>query len=80
MLKHYKVNILTKGIDLEQNTLRDWVKKTDLSPWSLGDRITRDGGEGEGSLGGGPWGAALLMLRRSDHRRRKFWSGGRRLG
>jgi hypothetical protein len=27
MLKHYKVNILTKGIDLEWNTLRDWVKK-----------------------------------------------------
>jgi hypothetical protein len=27
MLKHYKVNILTKGIDLERNTLRDRVKK-----------------------------------------------------
>jgi hypothetical protein len=27
MLKHYKVNILTKGIDLEGNTLRDRVKK-----------------------------------------------------
>jgi hypothetical protein len=27
MLKHYEVNILTKGIDLEQNTLRDRVKK-----------------------------------------------------
>jgi hypothetical protein len=27
MLKHYKVNILTKGIDLEWNTLRDRVKK-----------------------------------------------------
>jgi hypothetical protein len=27
MLKHYKVNILTKGIDLEWNTLRDQVKK-----------------------------------------------------
>jgi hypothetical protein len=27
MLKHYEVNILTKGIDLEHNTLRDQVKK-----------------------------------------------------
>jgi hypothetical protein len=27
MLKHYKVNILTKGIALEQNTLRDRVEK-----------------------------------------------------
>jgi hypothetical protein len=27
MLKHYEVNILTKGIDAEWNTLRDWVKK-----------------------------------------------------
>jgi hypothetical protein len=27
MLKHYKVNILIKGIDLEQNTLRDRVEK-----------------------------------------------------
>jgi hypothetical protein len=27
MLKHYKVNILTKGIDLEQNTLRDHCEK-----------------------------------------------------
>jgi hypothetical protein len=27
MLKHYEVNILTKGIDLERNTLRDRVKK-----------------------------------------------------
>jgi hypothetical protein len=27
MLKHYEVNILTKGIDLERNTLRDRIKK-----------------------------------------------------
>jgi hypothetical protein len=27
MLKHYEVNILTKGIDLERNTLWDRVKK-----------------------------------------------------
>jgi hypothetical protein len=27
MLKHYKVNILTKGIDLEWKTLRDRVEK-----------------------------------------------------
>jgi hypothetical protein len=27
MLKHYEVNILTKGIDLERNTLRDRVEK-----------------------------------------------------
>jgi ribosomal protein L12E/L44/L45/RPP1/RPP2 len=27
MLKHYGVNILTKGIDLERNTMRDRVKK-----------------------------------------------------
>jgi hypothetical protein len=27
MLKHYEVNILTKGIDLERNTMRDRVKK-----------------------------------------------------
>jgi hypothetical protein len=27
MLKHYEVNILTQGIDLEWNTLRDQVKK-----------------------------------------------------
>jgi hypothetical protein len=26
MLKHYEVNILTKGINLEWNTLRDQVK------------------------------------------------------
>jgi hypothetical protein len=26
MLKHYNVSILTKGIDLQWNTLRDWVK------------------------------------------------------
>jgi hypothetical protein len=56
-------------------------KKTDFSPWRLGDRRTSDGGEGEGSLGGGgPWGSALLTLGRSGHWRRKFWSGGRRLG
>jgi hypothetical protein len=31
---------------------------------------THDGGEGDGSLGGvGSWGAALLPLGRSDHRR-----------
>jgi hypothetical protein len=28
MLNHYEVNILIKGIDLEQNTLRDRVEKT----------------------------------------------------
>jgi hypothetical protein len=27
MLRHYEVNILTKGIDLEWNTLRDQIKK-----------------------------------------------------
>jgi hypothetical protein len=27
MLKHYEVNTLTKGINLEWNTLRDWVEK-----------------------------------------------------
>jgi hypothetical protein len=27
MVKHYKVSILTKEINLEQNTLRDRVKK-----------------------------------------------------
>jgi hypothetical protein len=27
MLKHYKVNIFTKGINLERNTLRDQVEK-----------------------------------------------------
>jgi hypothetical protein len=27
MLKHYVVNVLTKGIDLQWNTLRDQVKK-----------------------------------------------------
>jgi hypothetical protein len=27
VLKHYKVNILTKGINLEWNTLRDRVEK-----------------------------------------------------
>jgi hypothetical protein len=27
MLKHYKVNILTKGIDLEWKTFKDQVKK-----------------------------------------------------
>jgi hypothetical protein len=28
MLKHYEVNILTKGINLEWNTLRDQVKNS----------------------------------------------------
>jgi hypothetical protein len=56
-------------------------RKIDFSPWRLGDRRTRDGGEGEGSLGGeGPWGSTLLTLGKYGHRRRKFWSGGRRLG
>jgi hypothetical protein len=27
MERHYKVNILTKGFDVERNTLRDQVKK-----------------------------------------------------
>jgi hypothetical protein len=27
MLKHYKVNILTREINQEWNTLRDWVEK-----------------------------------------------------
>jgi hypothetical protein len=73
MLKHYEVNILTKGIDLERNTLRDQVKKTNFSPWRLGDRRTHDGGEGEGSLGGRePWGAALLALGWSSRWRGSF--------
>jgi MYXO-CTERM domain-containing protein len=56
-------------------------RKPNFSPWRLGDQRTCDGGEGEGSLGGeGPWGAALLTLGRSSRRRRKIWSGGRRLG
>jgi hypothetical protein len=73
MLKHYEVNILTKGIDLERNTLRDHVKKTNFSPWRLGDRRTHDGGEGDGSLRGGePWGAALRALGRFGHWRERF--------
>jgi hypothetical protein len=73
MLKHYEVNILTKGIDLERNTLRDQVKKTNFSPWRLGDRRTHDGGEGDGSLRGGePWGAALRALGRFGHWRGRF--------
>jgi MYXO-CTERM domain-containing protein len=56
-------------------------QKTDFSPWRLGDRRTHDGGEGEDPHGGGGhWGATLLTLGRSGHRRRKFWSGGHRLG
>jgi hypothetical protein len=27
MLEHYNVSKMTKGIDLERSTLRDWVKK-----------------------------------------------------
>jgi hypothetical protein len=45
-------------------------QKTNFSPWRLGDQRTRDGGEGDGSLGGGgPWGATLLALGTSGRRR-----------
>jgi hypothetical protein len=37
MLKRYEVNILTKGIDLEWNALREWVKKpiSHLGGWEI---------------------------------------------
>jgi hypothetical protein len=45
-------------------------QQTNFSPLRLGDRRTHDGGEGDGSLGGGgPWGATLLTLGRSGHQR-----------
>jgi hypothetical protein len=48
-------------------------QKIVFSPWGLGYRRTREGGEGEGSLGGGgPWGAALLTLGMPSHQRGRF--------